>query len=254
MGEALIKGCLNVLPANKMAFIENNAERERYIENTYKISTLKNIADINNYDVLIIAIKPQSVPCTIPVLSKTINKSVMIISIVAGMSIDYYRKYFTEQKILRVMPNTPCLINKGISGISPSSNCSDLDISIAKTIFKTTGKVLVVDENKINAVTAISGSGPAYFYHLADIYAKAATAIGLDYESALSLITNTMLGSAEMILNSEHSPKELIAKVKSPGGTTEAALKKLQTPELANIINNSICAAENRAKELNIKE
>ncbi len=254
MGEALIKGYLNVVPANKIAFLENNNERASYINTTYNIKNLENISEINNYDVLIVALKPQSIPDVMPALSKDIKKSVIIISIVAGVSINYYQKYFSENKILRVMPNTPCLINKGISGISSSPKCSSKDIEIAKAIFGTTGKVIVIDEKKIDAVTALSGSGPAYFYHIADTYAKAAAAIGMDYDTALSLVTNTMLGSAEMILNSEHCPSELISKVKSPGGTTAAALEKLQVPELEAIIKNSIIAAENRAKELNLKE
>ncbi len=254
MGEALIKGCLSSMNKNEIGFIETNEQKTKYICDTYKINKLTSFQEINDYKTLIIAIKPQSVPSVITELSSTVSTDIIIVSIAAGITIGYYQKHFPSNKIIRVMPNTPCLINKGISVISLDENCSKYDESLVEKIFLSTGKVLFMPESKINAVTAISGSGPAYFYHLADTYAKEASSIGLDYDDALQLITNTMLGSAEMILQSNKKTDELIAQVRSPGGTTEEALKKLQINELSQIIKESITAANNRASELSLKE
>ncbi|MEI7942640.1 MAG: pyrroline-5-carboxylate reductase [Candidatus Riflemargulisbacteria bacterium] len=254
MGEALIKGCLNSISADNLGFLEANALKADYICKTYNIKRLSSFSEISNYETLIIAIKPQNTPSVIKDLIPTINKDTLLVSIVAGITIDYYQKHFPPLKIIRVMPNTPCLINKGISVICASDNCTENEKNIVGEIFSSTGKVMFMEENKINAVTALSGSGPAYFYHIADTYAKQAQSLGLDYNEALSLITNTMLGSAEMILQSKDSIEDLIAKVRSPGGTTEAALKKLQIEELNIIIKASISAANNRATELSLKE
>jgi pyrroline-5-carboxylate reductase len=254
MGEALIKGCLSNSPNIKLSFLEVDTPRADYISDTYKIQKLSNYSAINNSSILIIAVKPQTIPKIIQELSNFLSENILIVSIVAGISIAYYQKYFFTQKIIRVMPNTPCLINKGVSVISTCNKCKQNDINQISKIFSYTGKVFLMDEAKINAVTALSGSGPAYFYHLADTFAKQSLELGLKYHEALSLITNTMLGSAEMILLEKYSVEELIKQVKSPGGTTEAGLKELQTTELDQIINKSLIAAYSRANELNIKE
>ena len=254
MGEALIKGCLTSINADSLAFLESNNQKAELISKTYNIKRLSSFSDINNYKTLIIAIKPQSIPSILKDLVATVDKDTLIVSIVAGVTISYYQKHFPLHKIIRVMPNTPCLINKGISVISLGEKCTENEKTIVSSIFSNTGKVMFMEESKINAVTAISGSGPAYFYHLADTYAKQAQDLGLPYADALFLITNTMLGSAEMILQSTRSIEELITQVRSPGGTTEAALKKLQTEELSIIIKDSITAANTRAIELNLKE
>lgn len=254
MGEALIKGCLTSIPADKLGFLETNHQKADFICQTYNIKRLSSFSDINKYKTLIIAIKPQGIPLIIKDLAPAINKDTLIVSIAAGVTINYYKKHFPLNKIIRVMPNTPCLINKGISVISADDKCSVTEKDIVTKIFSVTGKVMFMEENNINAVTALSGSGPAYFYHFADTYAKQAQELGLTYADALFLITNTMLGSAEMILQSEDSIETLITKVRSPGGTTEAALKKLQTQELAFIIKESIKAANDRAAELSLKE
>ncbi|MDD4527016.1 MAG: pyrroline-5-carboxylate reductase [Candidatus Margulisbacteria bacterium] len=254
MGEALIKGCLSSVGQNKIGFVESNEQKAEYILKKYGISRIVSLADINNYETLILAIKPQSIPAVITELSSALTKEILVVSIVAGITIGYYQKHFPLNKIIRVMPNTPCLINKGISVISASNKCSQKDASVVEKIFLTTGKVLFMPEDKINAVTALSGSGPAYFYHIADVYATEAVNFGIAYKDALQLITNTMLGAAEMMLQSNNSVDQLITQVRSPGGTTEAALKKLQINELNNIVQASLSAANNRANELSLKE
>lgn len=254
MGEALIKGCLQSIPKNCIAFIENNIEKAKKITDTYNIKKLSSFSDINNYQTLIIAIKPQTISSVINELSSKVSSSTLIVSIVAGVSISFYQKHFVSHKIIRVMPNAPCLINKGISVISSCEKCTIDDEKNVAFIFNTTGKTMFMEESKINAVTALSGSGPAYFYHFVDTYAKQAVALGISYDDALILMTNTMLGAAEMLLQTHKSTQELISQVRSPGGTTEAGLQSLQTTALDEIIKISLTAAYKRASELNLKE
>jgi pyrroline-5-carboxylate reductase len=255
MGEALIKGYKTTATPNAdIGFLETNEERADYIQKTYQLKRVFAYEELNNYQILIVGVKPQVFTSIVSDLSKFLSKDIVIVSVVAGTTIKYYKKYFKKNKIIRVMPNTPCLIQKGISVVSACKDCSDADINPVKKILSSFGDILFMKEEKMNAVTALSGSGPAYFYHILDVFAKQAKDIGINYNDALFLITKTMLGSAEMVLGTNKPIEELIAQVKSPGGTTEAALKKLQKKDLNTIIKKSLQAAYKRANELSKKE
>ncbi len=254
MGEALIKGALTYIPAQNIGFMESSQERKTYISQTYKINCLASYEQLNAYDICILAIKPQTVPEIVETLSKSLSAKTLIVSIIAGISIDYFKKYFPESKIIRVMPNTPCLINEGMSGLSFSSNCKASDKKVVSNLFKQVGEVLTVKEQLINSVTALSGSGPAYFYYIADVFAQEAHALGVNYQEALKLVCQTMLGSAKMLLSTDKTPQELIKMVTSKGGTTEAALKVLKSSSVSDIISDTILAAKKRAEELGGKK
>jgi pyrroline-5-carboxylate reductase len=255
MGEALMKGCLSSnMNASNISFMELNEEKASYILAAYKLNRVSSYKELSNFSIIVLAVKPQNIQDIIPNLKISIKTKTTLVSILAGISIGYYKKYFPENPIIRVMPNTPCLINKGISVITPCNIASGLQIEIIKKIFANTGEVMIMEESKMNGVTALSGSGPAYFYHLIDVFAKEAQNIGIAYNEAKKLMCQTMLGSAEMLLTQNKEPQELIKQVKSPGGTTEAGLKILQTQSLRDIISNCLSAANNRALDLNIKE
>ena len=250
MGEALIKGLSGDKSAFQIGILETNAERRAYIKKIYKVNVLKNIQDINNYEICLIAVKPQTVHQIIPDLAAIINTKILIVSIAAGLTIDFYKRYLPRNKIVRVMPNAPALINEGMSGICFSQNCSGKDKKIVTGVFENVGDILCVKEDLMNSVTALSGSGPAYFFYLADSFAKEARGIGLNYADALHLTGKTMLGAAKMLLQAQKTPAELIKMVASPKGTTEAALKLLQTPQISAIIKNTLLGAKKRAEEL----
>ncbi|OGI10924.1 MAG: pyrroline-5-carboxylate reductase [Candidatus Margulisbacteria bacterium GWF2_35_9] len=250
MGEALIKGLLQTTSPSDIGVYETNTDRAEYISKTYSIILLNSMVPINDYRICVLAVKPQVINTVMDKLKEFLDPKVLLISIAAGVKIDRIKGFFPKNKIIRVMPNTPALINEGISGISFSENCTEKDKLLACKIFEKIGKTLIIPEGKMNALTAISGSGPAYFYHLADVFAKAASSMGLSYNDGLLLISQTMLGASKMLLNSTEHPSDLIVKVKSPGGTTEAALNILQSQGLSDIITKSVLAAKNRGEEL----
>jgi pyrroline-5-carboxylate reductase len=249
MGEALIKG-ISSNSNYSIAALEVNKERQSYLEKTYPLTIISDYKDLKDYDTIVIAIKPQTISAHFSEIAPYIKKDSAVISIAAGISMRFYRQFLSTNPLIRVMPNTPSLINLGMSGISYSDNCTNEHKQITKDLFNQVGKTLVVPEDKINAVTALSGSGPAYFYSFVDHFATQAASVDIDYNDALLLITQTMLGAAKMIQTQDKSPKELITMVASPGGTTEAALNSLDESTISDIIKKVINSAHSRALEL----
>lgn len=250
MGEALIKGLLAGRSGNELSFIETDSDRATYISQSYDAKRLHHLKELSHCDVCIIAIKPQNVSRVIEELSKSLSPSVLIVSIVAGMGLGYFTQHFPNHRLARVMPNTAALIREGISGISFSAQCTQADRDMVVKIFKSLGEVSTLPDSLMNAVTALSGSGPAYYYLLTHYYAKIAEEYGMDYSLALSMMTQTMLGAAKMMQVTQLNPEELIRMVASPGGTTEAALKVLREPALFEILSVSYRRAHDRAREL----
>ncbi|MEK6558141.1 MAG: pyrroline-5-carboxylate reductase, partial [Candidatus Margulisiibacteriota bacterium] len=206
--------------------------------------------ELSRCDICVLAIKPQDVSSVVEELSKALSPSVLIVSIVAGIGLGYFTQRFPLHRSARVMPNTPALIKEGISGVSFSPQCTKADQAIVLEVFRSVGGVQAIPDSLMNAVTALSGSGPAYYYLLTHYYAKIAEGYGMDYALALTMMTQTMLGAAKMIQTTQLSPEELIRMVASPGGTTEAALKVLREPALFEILTMSYSRAHGRAKEL----
>ena len=253
MGEALLRGALSALPNLSIGVLERNGDRAHYLHQHYpdikKIDTAK---ELSKYDAIIIAVKPQQFEEATLGLSQAISRPSLIISVAAGITLSIIQKQFSTSSCVRVMPNTPALIGKGMTGISFGGTCSKEQQLFVKTLFSSIGLVSLVPETLINAVTAVSGSGPAYFYHLIDVMANQATGIGLSYAEASTLLTQTMLGSALMIQQSGKSPAELIRQVTSPGGTTEAAMKTLIASNLSAIWGEALQSAFDRSKELSL--
>lgn len=251
MGEALIKGVSKSFPEYQLFFVEQSQERITYIKNNYPLVSLLELNKINNCHFLILAIKPQSLATLLPLLTKTItNPNLVIVSILAGATLKKFKTFFPNNQIIRVMPNTPALLGEGMIALSPSTDCSKLSLEQTVQIFSSLGRTEVVNEDLQNIVTALSGSGPAYFYHIADLLATECQSYGLSYAQALTMSAQTMLGAAKMLLASNEPASSLITKVCSPGGTTEAGLKQLQRPILNQILKDTIKSAKIRADEL----
>lgn len=252
MAEALLKGCLSakVFKAADIVVTDIRAERLKYIEDTYKVKTsLKNIVAVEGADIVLLAIKPQQMEEVLKEIKNVINETKLIISIAAGVSIKQLQKD-PKWKVARVMPNTPALIGEGISALCGSDTISAKDLGKAEKIFKAVGKVVKVDENNMNAVTALSGSGPAFVYRLADYLMQGGIKAGLSADVAKELTLQTLIGAAKMILETKESPEALVKKVASPGGTTEAGLKILDNSSVKTDIIKTIEAAKKRADEL----
>lgn len=252
MAEALIKGIIDSkLVSNENVYCSDiSIDRVNYISDLYKVNACSDNSDVvDNSDIIVLAVKPQNMTELLPLISdKVCGKPV--ISIAAGITINFLNNYLPGAHIIRVMPNTPCLLGEGMTGIAPDVTVDEQVIGFSIKMFESVGKILVTAEKNMDIVTGISGSGPAFIYEIAKSFAFAGENKGLSFDESLLLISQTLKGAAFMIEKSGQSVDELIKMVSSPGGTTVAGLKVLQNGQMAEIINETVDAAVKRSIEL----
>lgn len=212
-----------------------------------------NIEAANACDVLILAVKPQQLQSVIRQLAPHWQADRLLISIAAGIRIDDIARWLEQEEaaIVRAMPNTPSLVQAGATALSANEFVSMQQHELAESILRAVGLALWVgDEEKMDAVTALSGSGPAYFFLVMEAMEVAATEMGLDAESARLLCLQTAFGAAKMALESDETTKTLRERVTSPGGTTERALIELEDGGIRSLFENALVAAALRSREL----
>ncbi len=253
MAEALIKGILQS-GMKDIIVSEPREERRAYLERTYGIqATPDNKAVCQNCPIIILAVKPQNMDEVTADISTAIARDALIISIAAGITLSYLSARLKTSKIIRVMPNTPALVQQGMSVLSMCECIHDKDMGLVREIFMSVGKVLVLPEKYMDAVTALSGSGPAFFALFAEKMIEAGIAIGLTGENALELAIQTLIGTAGL-LETGMPPGKLREMVTSPGGTTAAGLQVFQEKGLANLVRTAVEAAAKRSGELGRKK
>ena len=249
MGEALLSGILasEWAPADEISVIEPDDSRRDELQKKYKETPFSgNLVPSDNY---LLAVKPQLVPNICQELSN--SDPLRVISIAAGVTIAVIESRLTSQTaVLRVMPNTPSMVREGMSAIAPGSFATSEDLDWASSILSAVGEVVIVDESTLDAVTGLSGSGPAYLFFLAEAMTQAGINNGLDPTVADILTRQTLLGASTLLAKSGTSPEELRASVTSPNGTTAAAISELQSNDFLSLINKAISAATDRSKEL----
>ncbi|MCP4050610.1 MAG: pyrroline-5-carboxylate reductase [bacterium] len=253
MAAAISGGLINskLAAPNKIIFYEINQKRKDFIKNKYNITDTDLQDLVTKSSIILFCIKPQNIEPLLADLSKTNIKNKLLVSILAGTKISLFEQYLgTDIRIVRVMPNTPAIINEGMSALSFKKNISTDSYELIKKIFSVLGEIEEVDEKYMDAVTGICGSGPAFFYRLADNIAKAGEKEGLDYKTSLRLAAQTMAGAGKMLLKSEKAPEQLISDVASPGGTTAAGLNAFDRSTIDKEIQNVILKAVQRSKEL----
>lgn len=202
-------------------------------------------------DVLILAVKPQTMEEALETLKPALRPETLIMSIAAGLPIAYFEKRLgTHMRIVRVMPNTPALVNAGATGIALSKNCTAEDGEIVKRICEAVGIAVIVEEKYMDLVTALSGSGPAYFFYLVECMINAAVDEGMDRAIARKLAVQTLLGAGMLLSQTGEAPQVLRERVTSPGGTTEAALNQLKEDGFEIAVGAAVHAAAHRANEL----
>lgn len=255
MGAALLTGWQNNLPDIAVTVIEPYpSDRLKEIcnaDNLYETAS----AVSGTFDIITLAIKPQSFAEVLPQLKHLLAEGGVVLSIAAGKTLQSIADIFGKDKaVIRVMPNTPALIGQGMSVLVANDKTTKAQQDIADKLLSAVGKALWVhDENDIHAVTALSGSGPAYVFAMIEAMQKAGIALGLSEETSLQLARQTMLGSAMLAEEqSATAPSELRRQVTSPGGTTEAALKIMLDKEdgLDDVIKRGMIAAATRSQEL----
>ncbi len=202
-------------------------------------------------DIIVLAVKPQNYDEVLADIKGAVNDQKVVVTIAAGISIDYVRRGLERNcPAVRVMPNTPLLLGKGATALCRSENISDEDFEQVYNMFALSGEAAILPESQMNAIIAVNGSSPAYVYLFAKSMVDYAVSVGIDRETALSLVCKTFEGSAEMLRSSGDSPETLIQKVSSKGGTTIEAMKVLNDREVPKAIFDAMAACTARAEEL----
>jgi pyrroline-5-carboxylate reductase len=210
-----------------------------------------NLAAITGARIVVLAVKPTMIPDLLREISGALEPDAVVISVAAGVTIETIQALLPPSvAVLRAMPNTPALVGRGVTGVAAGSRASAADVALATALFGTVGVVLEVPESMIDAVSAISGSGPAYVFYLIEQLTATALRLGFTPEAAALLVNNTFLGAAELLAASGDSPQELRRQVTSPHGTTEQAIARFEEADLGALFDRAIAAAIARAKEL----
>jgi len=249
MAEAIIKGITHRYAGN-IIVSEPRDERRAYLEKTYNINTTPRNRDVaGSANIIILAVKPQEMGNVLEEISDVIPEEKTVVSIAAGITLSYLSTRLKTRKIVRIMPNTPALIQEGMSVMSMCECIHDKDIGLIKDIFMSIGRLLVLPEKYMDAVTALSGSGPAFIAYFVEAMIKGGVGRGLSEDNANALVVQTLLGTARL-LDTGMKPSKLREMVTSPKGTTAAGLAVLEEKGLKEIVVAAIAAATERAKEL----
>lgn len=256
MAEAIVRGALKagvLSPDRIIAADPSESRRQVFIESLGVQATTDNPAVARSSRVLLLSVKPQQMRQALTTVASSLDERTLLISIAAGISTSFIVSALPtgrRWRVIRAMPNTPMLIGAGMTAISAGTHARPEDVQTAMKLFGCAGNVIEVPESQIDAVTAVSGSGPAYIFHLIEQMIAAGIELGFDPITARKLAVQTTLGAAKMLAESQDSPQELRRRVTSPGGTTEAAIRHLESNEWGAILRQAIAAAHRRAREL----
>ncbi len=252
MAEAIIKGLLaGGVQAGAIMVAEPISLRRSFLSSEYSVLTDDNLDVARQADIIILAVKPQVAASVLTSLEPAITSNKLIISIMAGISTGFIEETLTNGvRVVRSMPNTPALIQAAATAVCPGRKATDQDIEVAREIFSLVGTVVTVPEKQMDAVTGLSGSGPAYVFTFIEALSDAGVKNGLQRDVALQLAVQTVLGAARMMAESTEHPAQLRDKVTSPGGTTIAALHALEKDGFRGVVMDAVDAACKRSKEL----
>lgn len=272
MGEALLAGLLAAgRPVKDLVVAERFADRARQLSETYSV-LVTSVADaMENANIVIVAVKPQDVDSVVAEFAKSVTASSgdsaeqVLVTIVAGITAGYLEsKLPAGAAVIRVMPNTPVKVRAGASALARGRFASDEQVNEVAALFRNVGTVVTVPEEQLDAVTAVSGSGPAYFFLMVEALVDAGVAAGLSRRTATDLAVQTMAGSAQMLVDErdeeagtanvviDTAPAHLRAMVTSPGGTTAAALRELEAGGLRMAVDRAVQAAKTRSEQLRV--
>jgi pyrroline-5-carboxylate reductase len=254
MGEAIIKGLLQagLVPSETIAATDVRAERLDQIARQYGVRAAKdNAALVRESDVVILAVKPQIIGPVMREIAPAADGRQLIISIAAGVATTTLREHLGKPaRLIRVMPNTPALVLEGVTAIARADGLEAGDLETAQELFGAVGRVVVLDEEALDAVTGLSGSGPAYAAIVIESLADGGVKMGLDRATAMILAAQTMLGSAKLILDTGTHPGQLKDMVASPGGTTIAGIAALEEGAVRRAFIAAVERATQRSREL----
>jgi pyrroline-5-carboxylate reductase len=252
MGETLISGLLRAgWSADEVVVSERRPERAAELAERYAVKTLSNTEAAASAETVVLVVKPQDMDGLLAEVRDAIRSDALVVSIAAGIT-----TAFVEQRlppgvaVVRVMPNTPALVDQGMAAISPGTHCDDAHLARARALLEATGKVVQVPEYQQDAITAISGSGPAYIFYVVEAMIEAGVLLGLPRATSTELVVQTLYGAATMLKETGQHPTVLREQVSSPAGTTVAALRQLEDHKVRAAFLTAMEAARDRSREL----
>ncbi len=256
MGEALVSGLIRAggRTGDEIMITARREERVRELAERLEVAaTLSNAEAVKWASTLVLTVKPQDMEALLQQISESLSNDKLVISFAAGIRTSFIERFAPKgTPVVRVMSNVPVLVDEAMSVISPGANAEDKHLSVAEELLGSVGRVIRLPEKHQDAVTATSGSGPAYFFLLAEAMIEACILLGLSRDVATELIIQTMLGSAKMLRDTGKHPVELREMVTSPGGTTIMAIRHLEQAGVRAAFLNAIDAACKRSAELAI--
>ncbi|CEG28538.1 pyrroline-5-carboxylate reductase [Bacillus sp. B-jedd] len=255
MAEAMISGIIaNGLIHNQNIWVTNRRDQERLtcIETKYGVRTTYDKRELfRDADAVILAMKPKDAVAGLAKILPVLHEQTLVISVLAGLAISSIERLAgRELAVVRAMPNTSAAIGKSATGLAFNAQVTEEQASLAKKLFETVGMAAFVEESQLDAVTGLSGSGPAYIYYLVEAMENSAAEIGLEGHLAKELIIQTLLGAAEMLKTSDKPSRQLRHEVTSPGGTTEAGIRILENRQVQDSLIHCIKEATAQSKRL----
>ena len=252
MGEALMSGLLRAgRPPADLLFTERHAERTKLLEERYGVRGASGAQAAEEADTLLVAVKPQERGALLDELAPAVTTRNLVITIAAGIPTTFLEQRLAAGvPVVRVMSNTPVFVDQAMSAISAGAHATEEHLAHTEELLRPVGKVVRVPESQLDAVTALSGSGPAYFFFLVEAMIDAGILLGLPRAVAAELIVQTAVGSAQMLRDSGEHPVQLREAVTSPGGTTIAAIRELENHGVRAALLAALEAARDRSREL----
>ncbi len=253
MAEAIVRGVIagGFVGAGDIIASEPDEARREFLSAELGIACVEDNLLPAACPKILLAVKPQMMEQVLGEIASSIGDDALVISIAAGLTSSFFDELLGHRgKIVRVMPNTPMLVGAGVSAVSAGPRASDDDVEWTRRLFAATGQAIVVDEDMMDAVTAVSGSGPAYFFYLVEAMTAAGIAEGLSSDVALELARRTCEGAGRLMIDSGDDPAVLRKRVTSPGGTTQQAIETLDSAGVRESLVAAVRAAAERSREL----
>jgi pyrroline-5-carboxylate reductase len=252
MGETLLSGLIRSgRPVDELVITERRADRAAELTEKYGVRVLDNAEAADLADTLVLVVKPQDMGALLAEIHDHVAEGNLVVSLAAGITTSYLESRLPQGRpVVRVMPNTPALVDQGMAAVSAGAHCDTPHLAEAQALLAATGRVVEVPEKLQDAVTAISGSGPAYIFYVVEAMIEAGVVLGMPRTTATELVVQTLFGAATMIKETGQHPTVLREQVTSPGGTTAAALRTLDDHKVRAAFITAMEAAARRSAEL----
>ncbi|MDQ3094484.1 MAG: pyrroline-5-carboxylate reductase [Actinomycetota bacterium] len=252
MGGTVVSGLLRAgRAAGTLLISERRPNRAGELRERYGVEVVSNVEAATRAATLVLVVKPQDMPDLLDEIAPVVRPDQLVVSLAAGITTAFVEARLPDGvAVVRVMPNTPALVDEGMAAISAGAHCDEAHLVEAEDLLRATGKVLRVPEKQQDAVTAISGSGPAYLFFVVEAMIEAGVHLGLPRSTATELVVQTMVGSAMLLRETGEHPTVLRERVTSPGGTTSAAIRELEDHKVRAAFMTALTSAARRSREL----